>query len=292
MFDFRVLGSSDLRGPKEEEIGAVLAQPKRLAALAQVQGKLGEAERFYRDAIASDEERGGRPFWYFTKVSLLTTLLIQGWGDTTGAVALVQTALDRAPLDSWAPAPAGYLERAQFYARAGRPELAREVLAEMESVWADSILNQSRVERRGTEGEIAVAEGRAREAIPDLRLARDRSAGQATGYLALLGTAFHQAGEPDSALAQYERFLDTPHYGRLLNFDVYWLPLVYERMAALYEERGEVEKAMEYYSKFVDLWKECDPELRPRVDAARSERSAVDEAAATDRRKAKCGSRG
>ena len=43
----------------------------------------------------------------------------------------------------------------------------------------------------------------------------------------------------------------------------------FERLGALYEERGNTERAIYYYGKLVELWKDADPELQPRVEAAR-----------------------
>ncbi len=43
----------------------------------------------------------------------------------------------------------------------------------------------------------------------------------------------------------------------------------YKRLGELYEERGENQKAVEYYNEFVELWKEADPELQPQVEDVR-----------------------
>jgi hypothetical protein len=43
-----------------------------------------------------------------------------------------------------------------------------------------------------------------------------------------------------------------------------------ERLAQLYDAKGESAKAVKYYQKFVELWKSADPELQPRVVAARA----------------------
>lgn len=42
-----------------------------------------------------------------------------------------------------------------------------------------------------------------------------------------------------------------------------------ERLARLYDDRGDLEKAAEYYAVFTEMWKDADPELQPRVEAAR-----------------------
>jgi serine/threonine-protein kinase len=41
------------------------------------------------------------------------------------------------------------------------------------------------------------------------------------------------------------------------------------RLAQVYEAQGERRKAAVHYGRFVDLWKDCDPELRPLVEQAR-----------------------
>jgi tetratricopeptide (TPR) repeat protein len=41
------------------------------------------------------------------------------------------------------------------------------------------------------------------------------------------------------------------------------------RLAEIHQRLGQREKATQHYSRFVDLWKECDPELRPILEEAR-----------------------
>jgi tetratricopeptide (TPR) repeat protein len=86
--------------------------------------------------------------------------------------------------------------------------------------------------------------------------------------LPYLAWAYDQAGEPDSALAIYERYIATPYMWRLQE-DSWWLYRAYERLGDLYEQRGDTAKAVYYYGKLVELWKDADPELQPRVEAAR-----------------------
>jgi tetratricopeptide (TPR) repeat protein len=82
--------------------------------------------------------------------------------------------------------------------------------------------------------------------------------------LGSLGRAYDAAGEPDSAIAAYERYLSTPFVFRMFS-DAIWLARTYHRLGELYEERGKREKAAEYYAKFVRLWKDADPELKPEI---------------------------
>jgi tetratricopeptide (TPR) repeat protein len=61
--------------------------------------------------------------------------------------------------------------------------------------------------------------------------------------------------EPDSALAAYERAVNAKGLGTNSGRDV--APTL-RRMGELYEARGEREKAKEYYSRFVALWRDAD----------------------------------
>ncbi|MGH7579933.1 MAG: hypothetical protein ACREM9_07160 [Gemmatimonadales bacterium] len=60
----------------------------------------------------------------------------------------------------------------------------------------------------------------------------------------------------------------TPYFGRI-DQDALELAKVLKRLGELHEARGELEKAREYFHRFVELWTECDPELRPQVAQAR-----------------------
>ena len=45
----------------------------------------------------------------------------------------------------------------------------------------------------------------------------------------------------------------------------------YLRRAEIYEHLGETEKAIDYYTRLVELWKDADPELKPYVEDARAQ---------------------
>ena len=52
--------------------------------------------------------------------------------------------------------------------------------------------------------------------------------------------------------------------------DAVWRPSVLVQLGELYEERGEPERAADYYDRLVQLWHDADPELLPQVETARS----------------------
>jgi tetratricopeptide (TPR) repeat protein len=126
--------------------------------------------------------------------------------------------------------------------------------------------------RHYAEGAIAQAEGdfeRAAQAF----LAFNRS-----GYLTSLhvfnrgfpeaANAMDRAGRADSAIALYERALAQPSiYAH--NYEISWYPFALRRLGELYEARGDRDQAVEYYQRFIDLWRDADAELQPQVDDAR-----------------------
>jgi hypothetical protein len=57
------------------------------------------------------------------------------------------------------------------------------------------------------------------------------------------------------------------HFGGLgrVYGDAWTLAATYRRLGELFEERGDREKAIDSYGKFIDLWKQADAELQPQV---------------------------
>jgi tetratricopeptide (TPR) repeat protein len=89
-----------------------------------------------------------------------------------------------------------------------------------------------------------------------------------------LGRAYDMAEQPDSAIANYERYVNAQSFWAIFPH-AYQLAPAYERLGALYEQQGDVRKAIYYYGKLVELWENADPELQPRVDAARRAMAAL-----------------
>ena len=85
-----------------------------------------------------------------------------------------------------------------------------------------------------------------------------------TNWLPELGTALDRAGATDSALAIYEEYLGSSFNFRIFT-DAYNLAPVLRRTGELYEARGDRTRAVATYQRFVDLWRNADPELQPQV---------------------------
>jgi len=44
----------------------------------------------------------------------------------------------------------------------------------------------------------------------------------------------------------------------------------FRRLAQIADRRGDKVKSIAYYERFIDLWSDCDPDLRPQVEEARA----------------------
>ena len=86
--------------------------------------------------------------------------------------------------------------------------------------------------------------------------------------------SWDRAGQADSAIAYYERTYEQPVTDNLPE-DPTFMPIVLLRLGELYEQQGNREKALLYYGKFLDLWRDADPELQPRVAEARARVAAL-----------------
>ena len=81
---------------------------------------------------------------------------------------------------------------------------------------------------------------------------------------------FEALGESDSVIARYEAWMGRTELIFRHGVDAFQLPRAYERLGQLYDEKGDAENAALYYARFVEMWEDADPELQPRVRAARA----------------------
>ncbi len=232
-----------------------------LSQLSLTQGKLAQAEQHQRDAMATAQERG-LTGGYVGGAVAVAMIDVRYRNRPAAALATVAAALARHPLASIPPSDRPYVGLIRLYAEAGRPAEARRLLAEYERIVSEG-LRRGDPWRHGAAGALALADGRGPDAIASFRAWNDQLEFPAVGLFELAG-AYERAGQPDSALALYERLVTIPDPRRLFA-DPYALAPTYKRLGELYEARGHRDRARDFYTKFVDLWKDADPELQPMV---------------------------
>ncbi len=237
-----------------------------LATVAQIRGKLDDAERYYRDAMTANEKRGVLG-GYLGAASALAGSQALYRRDPTLAMRSLEAVLARHPLNSLPALDRPYSALAVSYARAQQPERAKRLLAEYEVTVPEGIRRGDEV-RHQAAGYVALAEGRTQDAISEFRAWYDETGCPRCAQFEI-GAAYEQAKQPDSALAAYERGVTSPAGPNSVYDQAWTLAQSYQRLGELYEERGNKDRALDYYGRFVQLWKDADPVLQPQVKEIR-----------------------
>lgn len=252
-----------------------------LANYALIRGKINEgAERILR-AYRHQRDAGTR----FTEMAPpvleafgMASIQLHFLEDAEGAVHVLDQAMELMNPDSIEPEARGDLDFAVLFSEAGRPDRARERLAafradapadlQREEDWqARRLFAEAAIARAENDGGTALRlyrEGRA--LVPDCELCA----------LMELGETFQAAAMPDSAVAQYEEYLEAPALFRAQT-DNFRLHRVLLGLAVSYQALGQRERAVETYRRILDLWSDVDPGLAPRVQRLRQTLSAWEE---------------
>jgi tetratricopeptide (TPR) repeat protein len=179
-----------------------------------------------------------------------------------GAVRAVEQALAAHPLEQFAVADRPYLLLANFFSSRGAPEQARKVLEHYAA--SDSTALGPTRQNLLARGALRLAEGKYAEGLPLMRIANDSSGcPQCSAYA--MAEAFELARQPDSALVYWERAVQLPADWERFFDDALSLPRGYQRIGEIYEAKGDRTKALDYYGRLVELWRDAEPSLQPRV---------------------------
>ncbi|MGH7518793.1 MAG: protein kinase domain-containing protein [Gemmatimonadales bacterium] len=239
-----------------------------LAAIAETEGRLDDAGRHLRDYMAASEVRG-LPRDYVDGAAQLARIEIQYRNRPAQALGLIEDALRRHPIESVEAGDRPYLEVAEVYALAGRLGEARRMLRDYHAAVPVAV-------RRGEDlrgrvyGRVAEAEGRLTEAAAAYGDLYAQFGMCGSCGLSELARVQDRLGQADSARVLYERMVTTPTIIGHFVASPSALAASYKRLGELYESKGDRTKAADYYGKFVDLWKDADPELQPGVKEVRT----------------------
>ena len=248
----------------------VIPAHRKLALLNLLEGRVADWEREIRTIAALDS---AAPGWLATPLDVPRA---NYWvrNRRAEAVRMLDSALATDPAQRRNPTIA--MIYAWMYAGFERPTQARSLLAASDSTAKAGFTQENY--RRVAMGWILVAEGKPLDGIVALRGGQMLPDGPISSSPIIfdpdIGRAFERAGLPDSAIAAYEHFLNTPVTGRLIE-DAFSLAWVLERAGALYEAKGRRKEASAVYARLVELWRDADPELQPRVIRARQRIEAL-----------------
>ena len=267
-------------GRNDSDPMARASATKLRGEVALIRGQLSEARALWAIARAIDSSRG-------TAIPAHHASVRAAWmdvwfrGRNHRALATLDAAMTRLPLGDATTEGELYFRTASVYALAGRPDKARAVLARYRADVHDTAqLREEEPASRVPLAEIALAERRPLDAVREFRqaeMAPDGPASECTiCTYARLARAFDAAAMPDSAVAYFERYVHTPDPNRIhwssleASVDGANLGRTYRRLAELHDAAGHRQQAALYYGKFVELWRNADPELQPSVAAARA----------------------
>ena len=237
-----------------------------LAQVSRLRGKLGDSERYALESMVASEGRGD-PGGYVGGAAQLALIQLDFRARPDSGAALLAVALAKHPLDSIPALDRPYWGLIATYAKLGRPEIARRLTREAEASVPERI-------RRGepnlwfAAGALAEAEGRPTDAAAAYRKWYEQAGACTACGLFDLARLADRAGQTDSAIALYDRAISAPSVSRIA-LDAYQLAPALKRSGELYEARGDRAKAAERYRRFVELWKDADPELQPGVREVR-----------------------
>ncbi|HEX9632105.1 MAG TPA: protein kinase [Gemmatimonadales bacterium] len=242
---------------------AAVGAAQTLAQTLIVRGRLAEAERVAQAALTVAADRGLAAQYLGIVGDLVTADVIRG-APGEGRARL-EAALRRFPVSDLAVLDRPYGGLGYAYVTVGDQDRARQLLRDWEASGRTAQGMDGRW-ARALSAELALADGRYEDARKDALAFGTRFFCQAC-LAAMLGQIHDGAGRPDSALTQLEAYATSMQ--RFLFWDFPDLARTYQRLGELYEQRGNREKAVEWYSRFTDLWAGADPALQPVVQDVR-----------------------
>jgi tetratricopeptide (TPR) repeat protein len=187
--------------------------------------------------------------------------------DRVNAGRRTDAALAATSLASLDPVNRPHVALVRALAFAGRVDAARAALADFEATRRGITLAADKAQRAQMTGDIAMAERRYDAAAAAYR----EAAPPVTPWARLpdLARAYDLGGHADSALAVYARYAASSEFLQLATDATYLGPSL-KRLGELYEAKGDRDNAAKQYARFVELWKNADPELQASVSDAKA----------------------
>jgi serine/threonine protein kinase/Tfp pilus assembly protein PilF len=253
-----------------EEVWKKARGYRSIALLNMYQGKLSEAASNLKQAVSINRSDDRRTSEYRDRMYLAEVYRLQGrTSEFTSELEAEERMLSESQY-----APSWISKLAKIYARMGKLEEASQLYAEIISQ-ADNVTALSGIDRSENrdqsdialiEGEIALAKGNIADAIESFEVSLHWEP-KNTYLLESLATAHRRAGQLKEAAEKYEEIISEFRLGN--EEQAIWI-LAHNELGNIYRDLGNVEKAREYYDKFLNIWKEADEDI-PILQEARAD---------------------
>ena len=237
-----------------------------LAGVLAIRGKVDEANRLLATLAELRFKRGEVSSGMETEVARIIPIALYR-EDQRAAKAALEGILKARPLERMAENDRPLVNLIGAAVSAGDRETATRLLEEFNR-------NRGNIPGRAWPFLKASMRGQilamSKETIPDALAEFRRSRESCTICVdPSMAMAFDRAGMTDSAVAHFQSWADAGE--SLWEAGVYWhvAPAAYLRLGELYEAKGDKTKAVDFYGRFTELWREADPEFQPKVKEVR-----------------------
>jgi tetratricopeptide (TPR) repeat protein len=245
-----------------------------MSQLAVTKGQLRQRATLAREAARLDSTVGRTSPQVRSAIDEVVARVGAGLPAADAARAL-DAALAQHPIDRLPLANRPYAGLVSAYAMAGRADRATAILNDYRRAWPDTAAMGWEISGlRSAQSALAIAERRWTDAARFARHADSLPDGPAGDCEECLPRSlmfiFSEAGMADSAIAQYQAYRRTPYGGRKREGpDIGLGGDLLDRVARAFEQKGDNDRAAQLYREMIELWKNADPELQPRVAEAR-----------------------
>jgi tetratricopeptide (TPR) repeat protein len=188
-------------------------------------------------------------------------------GDASAARATVKRAMSAVPVESVAAPDRPWVTLLSIAFATRDVAAARTYAANWERDVKPTRAGAAKGSSEAVRGLVAMTEGKYKDAAELFATADKGDLGPAE-IGPFRAQALDLANQPDSAIAEFERYTTfvQPYFSTQRDH----LAGTHRRLGELYDAKGNAAKAIDHYEKFVELWKDADPELQPKVKAARA----------------------
>jgi tetratricopeptide (TPR) repeat protein/tRNA A-37 threonylcarbamoyl transferase component Bud32 len=232
-----------------------------LASTSEMRGHIADASRWTSrssQALYRVQPTPGNLFSFALDTAYYETM----YGTKRDALAALARGRARVPMSEIPPSerPWDWIKIIGAYVQ--EPGLVREARAGWERDQS-ALSNDAAGRRANFDAYLAFAENRWADVITAASQADQRFAIDPRGAHVIRGFAYQALGQADSAIDSFERFLSLADPQP--EMDGVFRAQVLQRLGELHEGKGEKAKAIDYYSRFTELWAEADASLQPRV---------------------------